>query len=213
MDTPTRRRRALVLVGTVVVVVVAVTWALTGSGLLGSAASGAPGGGVPSAAGDAPQPDLDPDLDPDREPGVEDGVINRGDGVTIFDAHLPAIANLDPALRTAVEQATTDAEARGVEMVVTSGWRSAHYQQHLLDEAVRTRGSLEEARKWVSTPELSRHVTGDAVDIGYTDADSWLAQHGTRYGLCTTYANEMWHFELVTEPGGECPPAKADGSS
>ncbi|TFH71755.1 M15 family metallopeptidase [Cellulomonas sp. HD19AZ1] len=211
MDTPTRRRRALVLVGTVVVVVVAVTWALTGAGLLGSAASGAPGGGVPSAAGDAPQPDLD--LDPDREPGVEDGVIDRGDGVTIFDTHLPAIANLDPALRAAVEQATTDAGARGVEMVVTSGWRSAHYQQHLLDEAVRTRGSLEEARKWVSTPELSRHVTGDAVDIGYTDADSWLAQHGTRYGLCTTYANEMWHFELVTEPGGECPPAKADGSS
>ncbi|MDQ0426018.1 M15 family metallopeptidase [Cellulomonas iranensis] len=211
MDTPTRRRRALVLVGTVVVVVVAVTWALTGAGLLGSAASGAPGGGVPSAAGDAPQPDLD--LDPDREPGVEDGVIDRGDGVTIFDTHLPAIANLDPALRAAVEQATTDAGARGVEMVVTSGWRSAHYQQHLLDEAVRTRGSLEEARKWVSTPDLSRHVTGDAVDIGYTDADSWLAQHGTRYGLCTTYANEMWHFELVTEPGGECPPAKADGSS
>ncbi|MBO9569067.1 MULTISPECIES: M15 family metallopeptidase [Cellulomonas] len=211
MHNPTRRRRALVLVGTVVVVVVAVTWALTGAGLLGSAASGAPGGGVPSAAGDAPQPDLD--LDPDREPGVEDGVIDRGDGVTIFDTHLPAIANLDPALRAAVEQATTDAGARGVEMVVTSGWRSAHYQQHLLDEAVRTRGSLEEARKWVSTPELSRHVTGDAVDIGYTDADSWLAQHGTRYGLCTTYANEMWHFELVTEPGGECPPAKADGSS
>lgn len=213
MHNPPRRRRALVLVlvGTVVVVVVAVTWALTGAGLLGSAASGAPGGGVPSAAGDAPQPDLD--LDPDREPGVEDGVIDRGDGVTIFDTHLPAIANLDPALRAAVEHATTDAGARGVEMVVTSGWRSAHYQQHLLDEAVRTRGSLEEARKWVSTPELSRHVTGDAVDIGYTDADSWLAQHGTRYGLCTTYANEMWHFELVTEPGGECPPAKADGSS
>ncbi|WP_163275106.1 M15 family metallopeptidase [Cellulomonas iranensis] len=211
MHNPTRRRRALVLVGTVVVVVVAVTWALTGAGLLGSAASGAPGGGVPSAAGDAPQPDLD--LDPDREPGVEDGVIDRGDGVTIFDTHLPAIANLDPALRAAVEQATTDAGARGVEMVVTSGWRSAHYQQHLLDEAVRTRGSLEEARKWVSTPELSRHVTGDAVDIGYTDADSWLEQHGARYGLCTTYANEMWHFELATEPGGECPPKKADGAS
>ena len=213
MDTPTRRRRALVLVGTVVVVVVAVTWALTGSGLLGPAASEPPAGTGRSAGAGAPQPDLDADLDPDREPGVEDGVIDRGDGVTIFDTHLPAIANLDPALRAAVEQATTDAGARGVEMVVTSGWRSAHYQQHLLDEAVRTRGSLEEARRWVSTPELSRHVTGDAVDIGYTDADSWLEQHGARYGLCTTYANEMWHFELVTEPGGECPPTKPDGAS
>ena len=61
-------------------------------------------------------------------------------------------------------------------------------------------------------PELSRHVTGDAVDIGYTDADSWLAQHGARYGLCTTYANEMWHFEVATEPGEDCPPMLPDSS-
>jgi D-alanyl-D-alanine carboxypeptidase len=55
-------------------------------------------------------------------------------------------------------------------------------------------------------------VTGDAVDIGPTDADSWLQQHGDRYGLCQTYANEMWHFELATEPGGTCPPGKEDAA-
>ena len=27
-----------------------------------------------------------------------------------------------------------------------------------------------------------------------TDADDWLIQHGSDYGLCQTYANEMWHF-------------------
>ena len=64
----------------------------------------------------------------------------------------------------------------------------------------------------MSTPELSRHVTGDAVDIGYTDADSWLSQHGARYGLCQIYANEMWHFELATDPGGVCPEQKLDAA-
>ena len=73
-------------------------------------------------------------------------------------------------------------------------------------------GSLEEARKWVSTPELSAHVTGDAIDIGYTDADSWLMQHGADYGLCQIYSNEIWHFELATTPGGDCPPQLADAS-
>nr|RZI36672.1 hypothetical protein BJQ95_00888 [Cryobacterium sp. SO1] len=41
--------------------------------------------------------------------------------------------------------------------------------------------------------------------IGRTDADSWLSQHGADYGLCQIYANEMWHFEFATEPGGDCP--------
>lgn len=51
----------------------------------------------------------------------------------------------------------------------------------------------------------SAHVTGDAVDIGPTEAMYWLSQHGSRYGLCQTYANEVWHFELTVERGGECP--------
>ena len=74
-------------------------------------------------------------------------------------------------------------------------------------------GSDEEARKYVATPDTSAHVTGDAVDIGPTDADSWLSQHGASYGLCQTFANEMWHFELSTTPGGTCPEMYADGSA
>jgi LAS superfamily LD-carboxypeptidase LdcB len=66
-------------------------------------------------------------------------------------------------------------------------------------------GSAEAAGEFVLSPEQSRHVSGEAVDIGRTDANSWLSQHGADYGLCQTYANEMWHFELATEPGGECP--------
>jgi LAS superfamily LD-carboxypeptidase LdcB len=97
-------------------------------------------------------------------------------------------------------------------MVVNSGWRSVQYQQVLLADAVRTYASESEARRWVSTPEKSAHVSGRAVDIGPTDADSWLSQHGASYGLCQTYANEMWHFELATLPGGTCPAPVEDAS-
>ena len=136
---------------------------------------------------------------------VENGYIAVGDSVSPFDEHLPAIAKLNSELRTAVQSAATAAEADGFVFVVTSGWRSSAYQQSLLDDATATYGSLDEARKWVNAPELSTHVTGDAVDIGYTDADSWLSQHGADFGLCQTYGNEMWHFELAAEPGGTCP--------
>lgn len=71
---------------------------------------------------------------------------------------------------------------------------------------------MDEASKWVHSPSLSKHVSGQAVDIGPTDADDWLIQHGSDYGLCQTYANEMWHFELATTPGGECPPQLSNPS-
>jgi hypothetical protein len=56
------------------------------------------------------------------------------------------------------------------------------------------------------------HVTGKAVDVGPTDAAYWLAQHGARYGLCQIYANEIWHFERVIEPGETCPEQLPDAS-
>jgi len=143
---------------------------------------------------------------------VDDGYIPVGGSVSPFADDLPAIANLEPGLRAAMQAAATAAIDDGFEFVVTSGWRSPAYQQSLLDDATVTYGSLEEARKWVNTPERSAHVTGDAVDIGFTDADSWLSQHGADYGLCQIYTNEMWHFELATSPGGDCPVQKTDAA-
>ncbi|GHH79277.1 hypothetical protein GCM10017772_44630 [Promicromonospora soli] len=134
------------------------------------------------------------------------------DGAATLDDDIPAITGLDPDLRAAVEEAAADAAAHDIDFWVTSGWRSLAYQEQLLDEAVQEHGSLEAARRWVSTPELSAHVTGEAVDIGPTEAAYWLIQHGTDYGLCQVYSNEIWHFELLTKPGGTCPPMK-DGAA
>jgi D-alanyl-D-alanine carboxypeptidase len=201
MTRPTRRRR-LGARGTIAALVLVAVLALGLSAC--AAAHTAP------PVGDAPSLVSDPGGDPRT---VEHGYIPTGESVSPFDDALPAIARLEPGLRAAIQSAASDAGAQGVEMVVTSGWRSAGYQQALLDEATVTYGSLDEARKWVNTPELSAHVTGEAVDVGYTDADSWLSQHGADYGLCQIYANEMWHFELATEPGGECPPQRSDAAA
>jgi D-alanyl-D-alanine carboxypeptidase len=136
---------------------------------------------------------------------TEDGGIPKNESISLDDDKHAAIAHLDPELLTAMRKAAADAKLTGVELRVTSGWRSAEYQQRLLDEAVELYRSEEEARRWVLPPEKSAHVTGKAIDIGPTNADDWLIQHGADYGLCQAYANEMWHFELLTTPGGQCP--------
>jgi zinc D-Ala-D-Ala carboxypeptidase len=141
-----------------------------------------------------------------------DGYID-GEGLSPFATDYPAVGNLAPELRAAVQHASTDAARDGVDLMITSGWRSVRYQQSLLDAAIMQYGSEIEARKWVNTPEQSTHVTGKAVDIGPTAADLWLRQHGNRYGLCQIYANEMWHYELATAPGGICPRLIADASA
>jgi hypothetical protein len=65
--------------------------------------------------------------------------------------------------------------------------------------------------QWVATADTSAHVSGDAVDLGGSDATAWLSQYGAGYGLCQIYANEPWHFELrshAMEQG--CPPMYPD---
>jgi D-alanyl-D-alanine carboxypeptidase len=133
------------------------------------------------------------------------------DGATVFDDEIPGVANLDPDLLTALRKAATDAADDGVEFVVDSGWRSPEYQEQLLQEAVSKYGSEEEAARWVATPETSAHVSGDAVDIGPSDATAWLSEQGADYGLCQIYDNEPWHYELRPEAIDQgCPPMYAD---
>ena len=141
--------------------------------------------------------------------GEADGAVP--DGTTVFDDGIPGVARLDPALTGALRRAATDAADDGVRFVVDSGWRSAAYQEHLLREAVSKYGSEAEAARWVATPTTSAHVSGDAVDIGPSDATAWLSEHGAEYGLCQIYGNEPWHYELRPEAIAHgCPPMYPD---
>ncbi|MDA3147247.1 M15 family metallopeptidase [Leucobacter sp. UCMA 4100] len=142
-------------------------------------------------------------------PGVtsgETGEVDENRRPSVFDEQHPAVAHLDPQLLAAIQHAASDARAEGIEFFVNSGWRSVGLQERLIDDAIATYGSREEAQRWVAPAETSSHVSGHAVDIGDLEATSWLQREGAAYGLCQTYANEVWHFEFVPEAVAEgCP--------
>jgi zinc D-Ala-D-Ala carboxypeptidase len=129
--------------------------------------------------------------------GEADGVLP--DRVTVFDSQYPGVANLDADLLWALRRAATRSAKEGIEIFVISGWRSLRYQEQLFRQAVAEYGSEEKAARWVATPGTSTHESGDAVDLGQSDATAWLFAHGARYGLCQIYRNEPWHYELRPE--------------
>ncbi|MDX1888967.1 M15 family metallopeptidase [Mycolicibacterium sp. 050158] len=150
-------------------------------------------------------------VDPPADPA--DGSLRAGGPPTPFDVGDPSVGRLDPQLLSAIQHAATAASADGITMTISSGWRSPEFQQRLLDDAVQTYGGLAAARQFVQTPEGSKHVLGEAVDVGGTGADQWLSANGAQFGLCQIYANEAWHFELATDPQGSCPPLRANAAS
>ncbi|TDP89155.1 D-alanyl-D-alanine carboxypeptidase-like protein [Leucobacter luti] len=126
--------------------------------------------------------------------GDVDGLLP--DGTTPFDDAQPGVTGLAPELLSALREAARAAEAEGITMTVTSGWRSPAYQQQLRVDAIAEYGSEAEAARWVASPEKSVHVSGEAVDVGPWDAAQWVADNGAQFGLCQVYDNEPWHFEL-----------------
>jgi D-alanyl-D-alanine carboxypeptidase len=140
------------------------------------------------------------------------GSIPDAQRISPFDIKNPALSQLDPLLLKAIQDAARHADGSGVVLEITSGWRSKGFQQRLFDDAVRTYGSVERAAEYVASPDVSRHVLGEAVDVGPVPADDWLMRNGAQFGLCQIYANEIWHFELVADALGHCPPLRANAA-
>lgn len=194
-----RRRRSVILVIVLVILALGITVAIASQAspqirrgmteVVDTVMPSPPGSAVDSAFEETP----------------EHGFIATGQTIELTD-DLPSITKLNPQLLDAARQAAEAAEReQGIHIVVTSGWRSIAYQQWLLDRAIDRYGSAEEAAKWVSTPEVSRHVTGDAIDIGPFDGTLWMQSNAERFGLCQIYSNELWHYELASAYGGSCP--------
>lgn len=134
----------------------------------------------------------------------DDGILPNG--ATVNDVQYAGISGLDTDLLDALRLATDAARAEGLELEVNSGWRSPALQDRLLQDAVATYGSIEEAARWVASAETSLHVSGDGVDIGPAAAAQWLDDRGAQWGLCRIYDNEPWHFELRPEAAASgCP--------
>lgn len=140
------------------------------------------------------------------------GYLPDGRMLSPFDVTNPVIGWLDPQLLAAVQKAARDAKSAGVDVQITSGWRTKGFQQRLFDDGVRTYGSVEAAQQFVDSPQTSQHVVGKAVDVGPVDADNWMIRNGSRFGLCQIYANEIWHFERVADDNGLCPPLRPNAA-
>lgn len=164
---------------------------------------------------------LNPDETPsDAEPlsigtGATDswsGYLPDGMTLSPFDTSSQLLTQLDPLLLKAIQDAARSAQSQGVDITITSGWRSKGFQQRLFDDAVRRYGSIEIAQQFVASPDVSRHVVGEAVDIAGDGASEWLIRNGPQFGLCQIYANENWHFELATDGQGRCPPLRPNAA-
>lgn len=119
---------------------------------------------------------------------------------------------LEPQLALAYTLAEREARAQGVPLSITSGYRTPDEQRALWDDGLATYGSPDSARRWVLPPDESTHVQGKAIDVGPQQGAAWLEANGNRWGLCRTFENEFWHFELQTLPGTPCPPMLPDAS-
>ena len=140
------------------------------------------------------------------------GWIPDGQTLSPFDVSNPALAQLDPSLLNAIQDAARAVAAEGVDLRIASGWRSKEFQQRLFDHAVRKYGSADIARQFVASPDVSKHVVGQAVDVAPIDANNWLIRNGAQFGLCQIYANELWHFELAVDQQDNCPPLRPNAA-
>ena len=105
--------------------------------------------------------------------------------------------------------AQSKARKEGINLVITSGFRTADRQEYLFKRAIAKYGSAQEASKWVLPPNKSHHPDGIALDVNYPGNQvetKWLEKNGFKYGLCRVYKNEWWHFEPLVAPGETCPP-------
>lgn len=128
--------------------------------------------------------------------------------ITESDESATAMARVHPILELRFQAARAAAASQGVQLYISSGFRSIERQEYLFAEAVRQRGSETEAAKWVLPGKYSHHPQGLALDINYPNdpiGAQWLDQNGYRFGLCRVYQNEWWHFEAATPPGTPCP--------
>jgi hypothetical protein len=129
-------------------------------------------------------------------------------GAGKISAPLTEVTDLNINVKNRFLAAQSEAKKEGINLVITSGFRTAERQQYLFNRAIQKYGSAREASKWVLPPDKSHHPDGIALDINYPgdpEDTKWLELNGYKYGLCRVYKNEWWHFEPVIAPGETCP--------
>lgn len=102
-----------------------------------------------------------------------------------------------PAVAAAFDLMDAAARAQGVDLVVTSGFRSDAEQAELFARHPDPR--------WVAPPGRSRHRDATELDLNMADggaAHGWLARNGARFGFVQRYSWEPWHWGYLPGCGG-----------
>ena len=105
-----------------------------------------------------------------------------------------------PAVAAAFDLMDAAARSEGIDLVVTSGFRSDAEQAVLFARHPDPR--------WVAPPGRSRHRDATELDLNMVAggaAHAWLAAHGGGFGFLQRYDWEPWHWGYL--PG--CGPATA----
>lgn len=145
------------------------------------------------------------------------------DGFTYVDGYLvvnksysiPSTYNpgLDSNVKKQADIMFADAKALGLNIYISSGFRSYSYQSGLYNRYVNKDGK-EKADTYSARPGHSEHQTGLAFDVNQIDSSfdntaeaKWLANNCFRYGFIlrypkgktneTGYQYESWHFRYV----------------
>lgn len=108
------------------------------------------------------------------------------------------------------------ARKAGIELPISSSYRSYRYQAWLFDYWVEELGR-EEAERSSARPGTSQHQLGTTVDFGSvtnafadTEAGRWVAENAHRFGFSLSYPDgyeeltgykyESWHFRYIGRP-------------
>lgn len=98
------------------------------------------------------------------------------------------------------------ADAAGVKLTISSGFRTMAEQQHLY--SCYQHGNCNNGNL-AARPGYSNHQSGRALDL---TVSSWLANNAAHFGFKRTVPSEAWHYEFFgNDPGGPCdgPPPDA----
>jgi hypothetical protein len=112
-----------------------------------------------------------------------------------------------PAVAAAFDLMDAAARSEGIDLVVTSGFRSDAEQAVLFARHPDPR--------WVAPPGRSRHRDATELDLNMLAggaAHAWLAAHGAGFGFLQRYDWEPWHWGYLPGCGGATATASGGGA-
>lgn len=148
---------------------------------------------------------------------VEEDGLTYIDGILIANKTYSLPADYDPGASeealAAFDEMAADAAAEGLNIYISSGYRSYYDQERIYNNYVAEDGQ-EIADTYSSRPGHSDHQTGLAFDLnsiddsfGYTPESDWVAVNAHRYGFIirfpegkeeyTGYQYEPWHIRYL----------------